>query len=121
MVLKGLQVIWETVCDSPYERSLFHTVSLLAFFKVLKVSRLVAMFKKDILGRPLALQDVHLHDGRLSITIQVSKTDQHGQGRLFDHAQMTTVTTVPIFLAVRGSGEGTLLCNQDGSPLTKYQ
>lgn len=63
--LQGLQGVWSTVCTSEFEKLLFHAASLLASFRALRVSELVALSEHDRSGRALEFRDVTMQSQQL--------------------------------------------------------
>lgn len=124
-ILKGVYGKWSTVCTSPFEQRLFHAAALLAFWGALHVGELVAGSKRDTTGRALKVGDISLGNGRVTVTICFSKTDQAGKGRflvleLCGDVELCPVLALQRYLEVRGQSAGFLFQHSDGSLLTKY-
>lgn len=80
-VIRGLWATWGSVCASTYEFVLFHAEMLIAFFAALRLSELVASSMKDVSGRALVLQDVHVLRELVHIRVWSSKMDWTGKGQ----------------------------------------
>lgn len=64
---------------SNYEKTLFPSALFLAFFRALRINKLVACSKSEKSGRALRHSDVVMQEGHLIITIWTSKMDQVGR------------------------------------------
>lgn len=66
-ILKGLLSKWDSVCSSEYEKILFHSAALLAFFGAFRIGELVAQSKGDRSNRALLVGDVVLSDDTIRV------------------------------------------------------
>ena len=115
------------ICSNQYETLLFIAAFILAYYGLLRVSELVytePMHKE----RPLQLSVVSYDTINKTLILQIrqSKKDQAGKACKLtihpaDKGSICCINSVLLFMGVRPKIEGSLLCHQNRSHLTRYQ
>ena len=114
------------VCTNAYEVQLFTAAFCLAFFGFFRIGE-ITVTKKEYIHKIVAKNDITLDtvNGKLTILLRYSKTDQSGKGVTLTLSQTDTsicpVKSTKAFLAVRPKLDGPLLCHLNGKTLTRYQ
>lgn len=123
-ILSKLPHALSNVCKQVYEKILFKTAFILAFFGFLRISEFV--FNQDSPDKTLRFQDISFVGQCLHVNIRYSKTDQKGYNSTLIITQLTNSEMCPVkalskCMKVRPTSTDYLFCHSNGTPLTRYQ
>ncbi|OCT91727.1 hypothetical protein XELAEV_18014791mg [Xenopus laevis] len=123
LILNKLLAALPQVCFSLYEQVLFRVLFIFCFFAALRVSEALSS-SKSIPGG-LQWDDVTLVNGKLSLLIRSSKTDQSGKGAVLwlgnsAIPSLCSIQSFGAFVAIRPSVCGPFFIHAVGSYLTKH-
>lgn len=123
-ILLGIVARLGEVCSSEFEIKLFKVAFLLEFFGAFRIGELVSPSKKVQGG--LGSHEVECSNGRVSLWLRKSKTDQAGRGKLVQvypipGSPLCPMEAVRVFLKVRPARLGAFLVHEDETPLLRFQ